>query len=124
MGLFMFIYALIGMQFFSGDKYDDDGNLLRMNFNSFGQGLITIFVLLTAENWNYTMAVYIKYHGFASSLYFVSWIVLGNIMLLNLFLAILLNFISDNLDDEDLQNESDKDEDDEVIERELDYITN
>ena len=68
------------------------------------------------------MAVYIKYHGFGTAIYFVSWIVLGNIMLLNLFLAILLNFISDNLDEDPAVQDSEKDEDDEIIERELDYL--
>jgi voltage-dependent calcium channel L type alpha-1D len=87
------------MQFFSGDTYDDQGNLNRYAFNSFGESLITVFMLLTEENWNYVVACYIFYHGFGCSLYFVTCIIIGNIMLLNLFLAILLNFISDNLDD-------------------------
>jgi hypothetical protein len=44
-------------------------------------------------------------------------------MLLNLFLAILLNFISENLDEEIKPLESEvKQTDDEIIEEELDYI--
>ncbi len=56
-------------------------------------------------------------------------IIFGNLMLLNLFLAILLNFISENLEDED---DGDKEKDhgkennngngDDIIEEELDYI--
>lgn len=50
-------------------------------------------------------------------------IVFGNIMLLNLFLAILLNFISENLDQEELESDnSEEAEDDDIIEEELDYI--
>lgn len=52
MFLLIFIYSLIGMQFFSGDIPDNPENSFRFNFNTFGNSLITIFVLLTAENWN------------------------------------------------------------------------
>lgn len=63
--------------------------------------MITIFVLLTSENWNDIAIMYIHKDGFATAIYFVSVIVFGNIMILNLFLAILLNFISDNLGSDD-----------------------
>ena len=94
------------MQFFSEQLYEEDGALVRFTFNTFGYSLITIFVLLTGENWNSVMQVYVARYGFGSSLYFVSLIIFGNIMLLNLFLAILLNFISANLDEEEEDSES------------------
>lgn len=59
MFLLIFIYALIGMQFFAGDFYDQDGNPNRTNFNNFGNAMITIFVLLTAENWNVVLGIYV-----------------------------------------------------------------
>ena len=59
MGLLIFIYALIGMQFFSGVVYDENGNEFRYNFNTFINSMITIFILLTAENWNSVLYVYI-----------------------------------------------------------------
>lgn len=52
MCLLVFIYALIGMQFLSGEIPDNEDMSFRFNFNTFGNSLITIFVLLTAENWN------------------------------------------------------------------------
>jgi voltage-dependent calcium channel L type alpha-1S len=99
MCLLIFIYALIGMQFLSGPIPDNEDGSFRFNFNSFGYSLITIFVLLTAENWNSILIMFIDKDGFGASIYFVTNIIFGNIMILNLFLAILLNFISDNLDD-------------------------
>lgn len=45
----------------------------------------------------------------------MSLIIFGNIMLLNLFLAILLNFISSNLDEEDQHTESDNDDEDPLL---------
>jgi len=83
---------------------DPDDEQVRFNFNSFSYSIVTIFIVLTAENWNGLLAPYIYKDGWGASIYFVSLIIFGNLMLLNLFLAILLNFISDNLD-------SDEDED-------------
>lgn len=38
-------------------------------------------------------------------MFFVTLIIFGNIMLLNLFLAILLNFIAENLDNNEKEEE-------------------
>lgn len=125
MFLLIFIYALIGMQFFSGSLKGNEDGEFRFNFNSFGYSLITIFVLLTSENWNDILQMYIHKDGFGASIYFVSIIIFGNIMILNLFLAILLNFISDNLasesSDDPNENKGDGIED-EVVEEEFQYV--
>jgi voltage-dependent calcium channel T type alpha-1I len=124
--LLIFIYALVGMQFFNGDfepSEDPDDSTPRFNFNSFQYSIITIFICITAENWNGLLAAYIYKDGWAVSIFFVSLIVFGNLMLLNLFLAILLNFISENLEEDvkPLMSEEKESEDD-IIEEELDYI--
>jgi voltage-dependent calcium channel T type alpha-1I len=126
MFLLIFIYALIGMQFFSGEIPDNEDGEFRFNFNSFGYSLITIFVLLTSENWNDILINFIHKDGFEASLYFVSIIIFGNIMVLNLFLAILLNFISDNLGNDDSgdkdSDKGDKEKENELVEEEFQYI--
>lgn len=53
--LFLFISALLAKQFFSGPLLDDDGEASRYNFSSTVQSLITIFIVLTGENWNEIM---------------------------------------------------------------------
>ena len=53
--LFLFISALLAKQFFSGELSDDDGEPSRYNFSSTIQSLITIFIVLTGENWNEIM---------------------------------------------------------------------
>jgi hypothetical protein len=53
--LFLFISALLAKQFFSGPLYDDDGGPSRYSFSSTVQSLITIFIVLTGENWNEIM---------------------------------------------------------------------
>lgn len=62
--------------------------------------------MLTAENWNSILIQFIDKDGFGASFYFVSLIIFGNIMILNLFLAILLSFISENLDDENISDKA------------------
>lgn len=88
-----------------------------------------MFIVITAENWNGLLAPYIYKDGWGASIYFVTMIIFGNLMLLNLFLAILLNFISENLEDEDdASKEGEKGKEnangsgDDIIEEELDYI--
>mmetsp|Transcript_42185 Transcript_42185/g.49000 ORF Transcript_42185/g.49000 Transcript_42185/m.49000 type:complete len:224 (+) Transcript_42185:214-885(+) len=48
--LFIFIYALLGMQLFGGNMNFDNG-LPRANFDSFNISFVTVFQLLTLENW-------------------------------------------------------------------------
>lgn len=126
--LLIFIYSLVGMQFFSGtfkESPDPDDDQIRFNFNSFSYSVITVFICITAENWNGMLAPFIYKDGWGATIYFVSLIIFGNLMLLNLFLAILLNFISENLEEEvkgDPQGEVQNVSDDDIIEEELDYI--
>lgn len=54
-GLFLFISALLTKQFFAEDIYGSDGEKSRYSFGSTGDALITIFIILTGENWNQIM---------------------------------------------------------------------
>ena len=92
--LFIFIYALLGMQTFGGKIHDPDvEGTIRYNYNSFNNAFITSFILLTVEKWDEIM--FGCYDGPNSevviALFFVSCIFIGNWMLLNLFLAIMLD---------------------------------
>ena len=130
--LFMFIYTLIGMQFLSGPTPvpydpDDKANMVAQNFNSFPNAAILVFILVTAEGWNSVVAQWIYSNGWGTSIYFITIIAIGNTMILNLFLAILLNFISDNLEDDEEEVKPKVIEPvagppPEIIEEELDYI--
>jgi hypothetical protein len=92
--LFVFIYALLGMQIFGGAFTDADVvGTIRYNYDSFLNAFITSFIMLTTENWNSIM--FYAFSGTTSqaliAVYFISCIFIGNWMLLNLFLAILLD---------------------------------
>jgi hypothetical protein len=54
--LFCFIYALLGMTLFGGKfNFEDDGSgepgVPRANYDSFNNAFVTVFIVLTMENW-------------------------------------------------------------------------
>ena len=89
--LTIFIFALLGMQLFGGKMCGlDDGEVPRHNFDTLLWALVTVFQVLTGEDWNAVM-----YDGMAatsewSALYFLLLQIVGNFLVLNLFVAILL----------------------------------
>lgn len=114
--LFIIIYALIGCQIYAGQL----DPALRSNFDSFSQSFITVFQILTLENWQEIL--FATLHSSVSKaitiFYLVSWIFIGNLSLLNLFLAILLDGFSNEDDDEEEPGAED-DQDDEKKAQEL-----
>lgn len=53
--LYLFISALLTKQFFSEPLLDGDGNPSRYSFGSTGSALVSMFIILTGENWNEIM---------------------------------------------------------------------
>mmetsp|Transcript_34799 Transcript_34799/g.53437 ORF Transcript_34799/g.53437 Transcript_34799/m.53437 type:complete len:298 (+) Transcript_34799:1634-2527(+) len=105
--LYLFISALLAKQFYGegGDMMTLDGEASRNSFSRTTDSLITIFIVLTGENWNQVMIEAVKREkdrpeatGAVTyqAIFFCFILVIGNYMLLNLFLAILLKFISEN----------------------------
>uniref|UniRef100_A0A7N6AE22 Ion transport domain-containing protein n=1 Tax=Anabas testudineus TaxID=64144 RepID=A0A7N6AE22_ANATE len=92
--LFIFIFSILGMHLFgckfglrqdSGDTFPD-----RKNFDSLLWATVTVFQILTQEDWNAVL-----YNGMASTsplaaLYFVALMTFGNYVLFNLLVAILV----------------------------------
>ena len=65
-------------------------DVARHNFDDIYSSFITIYQVLTGENWNEVMYDGMRTTSPISSLYFVILTLLGNYIVLNLFLAILL----------------------------------
>ncbi|XP_051244148.1 voltage-dependent T-type calcium channel subunit alpha-1I-like isoform X5 [Dicentrarchus labrax] len=92
--LFIFIFSILGMHIFgckfslkteAGDTVPD-----RKNFDSLLWAIVTVFQILTQEDWNMVL-----YNGMASTspcaaLYFVALMTFGNYVLFNLLVAILV----------------------------------
>eukprot|EP00656_Telonema_subtile_P000441 TRINITY_DN10202_c0_g1_i1.p1 TRINITY_DN10202_c0_g1~~TRINITY_DN10202_c0_g1_i1.p1 ORF type:complete len:1644 (+),score=363.32 TRINITY_DN10202_c0_g1_i1:42-4973(+) len=93
--LFMFISAIAGMAFF-GNKFQPPALEAepRENFDNFFKAMLTVFQILTGENWNTVLydAMEVSSSGFewAAAIFIVGMFASGNFLLLNLFLAILL----------------------------------
>jgi len=100
--LFIFIFALLGMQIFGGRFKNEES---RGTFNNFGQSCLTVFQILTGEDWNVVMydgiEAYggIKGMGAIAALYFIILFVTGNFILLNVFLAIAVDNLSTDEDE-------------------------
>nr|XP_004661607.2 voltage-dependent L-type calcium channel subunit alpha-1S [Jaculus jaculus] len=99
--LFIIIFALLGMQLFGG-RYDfEDTEVRRSNFDNFPQALISVFQVLTGEDWNSVMYNGImayggpSYPGMLVCIYFVILFVCGNYILLNVFLAIAVDNLAE-----------------------------
>merc|ERR1719340_469688 len=58
--LFIFIFALLGMQIFGGRFKNEES---RGTFNNFGQSCLTVFQILTGEDWNVVMYDGIEAYG-------------------------------------------------------------
>ena len=99
--LFMVVYALIGMQLFGGEFGSlAAGDLPRTHYDNLLWSFVTTFQILTGENWNEVMYVGINKTGWLSVLYFVSLVVLGTYIVLNLFLGILIDNFRQDEDEE------------------------
>ncbi|GFS83443.1 voltage-dependent calcium channel type D subunit alpha-1 [Nephila pilipes] len=100
--LFIMIFALLGMQVFGGRfNYKELEEKPRHNFDSFVQALLTVFQILTGEDWNEVMYDGIRAYGGVSSygvlacVYFIILFICGNYILLNVFLAIAVDNLAD-----------------------------
>jgi hypothetical protein len=102
--------ATLGNCTWTGIHTEDD--LSRYNFGTTGDALISVFIILTGENWNEIMIQVIdQQDSFYVAVFFIIIMVIGNFMLLNLFLAILLKSISE-IGEDDSAVEDDKKEED------------
>uniref|UniRef100_A0A6Q2XQJ8 Ion transport domain-containing protein n=1 Tax=Esox lucius TaxID=8010 RepID=A0A6Q2XQJ8_ESOLU len=92
--LFIFTFSILGMHLF-GCKFSlqtENGDTIpdRKNFDSLLWATVTVFQILTQEDWNVVL-----YNGMASTtplaaLYFVALMTFGNYVLFNLLVAILV----------------------------------
>lgn len=112
--LIICVFALMAQSFFGGTFMFDpeDGSLVapedyrtkcpmgdgdkpicvpRSHFDTFLWSFITIFQILTGENWNTVMYDGMRATGWLATLFFLFVVLFGNFVILNLFLAILMS---------------------------------
>ncbi|XP_022256274.1 voltage-dependent T-type calcium channel subunit alpha-1G-like [Limulus polyphemus] len=106
--LFIFIFSILGMNLF-GCKFcekDEDGVMQcdRKNFDSLLWALVTVFQILTQEDWNVVLFNGMEKTSHWAALYFVALMTFGNYVLFNLLVAILVEGFS-TVDDKKKSNE-------------------
>ena len=141
--LFIFIYAMIGVQFFANRmRFDDDGYSIpiggtsprtgqtwyditkeyadlggvevpRANFDTTLMAFVTVYQILSGENWNAVMYDGWRATNDLSPWYFITLTIFGAMVVMNLFLAILLNNFGQLNESEFDEEEEESDSDDE-----------
>ena len=98
--LYIFIFTLLGMELFAHKaKLDPDTNYVDLkngespnfNFDNFLNSFSLVFIVLTNDG---TSAIYYNHYrsvsAFGATVYFVALVLIGQKIILNLFVAILL----------------------------------
>ncbi|KAA8495059.1 Sodium channel protein type 10 subunit alpha [Porphyridium purpureum] len=99
--LFIFIFVIMGMQFFGSQFLSDAGTVCtpsstedegcpRANWSNFGNAFLVVFQVLTGENWNEAMWNAMQYTSPWAALFFVFMFVVLTYVMLNIFLTIVL----------------------------------
>ncbi|XP_066152994.1 voltage-dependent T-type calcium channel subunit alpha-1G-like isoform X2 [Euwallacea fornicatus] len=105
--LFIFIFSILGMNIFGckfckEQKYNKEGvcksnsdeDKDRKNFDSLLWSLVTVFQILTQEDWNMVLSNGMARTTHWAALYFVALMTFGNYVLFNLLVAILVEGFS------------------------------
>ena len=97
--MFILIFQLLGMSLLSGNRH----------YQSFLNAFYATYQILTLESWN-ELLVEMWPMNYLCFFYFLVWIILGNFVLINLFISILLQSFSEGEkgEDEDDSNDNEK----------------
>jgi hypothetical protein len=77
--MFILIFVLLGMSLLSGN----------IHYQSFLEAVYTTYQILTLESWN-ELLIEMWPMNYLCFFYFLAWIILGNFVLFNLFISVLL----------------------------------
>jgi voltage-dependent calcium channel L type alpha-1D len=73
----------------------------RTNFDDLLNAFLAVFQCLSGEDWNAVMYDGIRASGWSAAVYFIMLVIIGNFIVLNLFLAILLGNTAEDDEEED-----------------------
>lgn len=113
LGIIVYMFAVVGMQIFqanyTADKFKNN-KLPRWNFNDFGHSFMVIFRILCGK-WIEPLWWTMNATNPAAIFFILPAFVIGNFVILNLFLALLLNsFSADGDEPEDEEEKKKKEE--------------
>lgn len=113
LAIIVYMFAVVGMQLFQ-KAYEDprnfkDDKIPRWNFSDFGHSFMVIFRILCGK-WIEPLWWTMRATSPAAILFILPAFIIGNFVILNLFLALLLNSFSGGGDDEPEDEEKKKKE--------------
>jgi len=109
--IILFIYAIIGMSFFGNFGYMNEATgrvELReplsqiVNFQTFPNAMLLLWRVMTGDEWGVLYKAYMDEeaggNGWGATLYFMTFWMLGSLVLVNLYIAVVLDVYQDNLE--------------------------
>lgn len=91
LGLMFYIYAITGVHLF--------GAHAKEHFGSLSAAFLTLFQTITLDDWRNLYASASAASPVAAAVYFISFILLGTMIMLNLFIGIIMNSMSEMHDE-------------------------
>lgn len=96
--LYCFVAGLVGMNLFGG-TYGRFDPKPRQHFDDIGTSVLTVFQVLTRDDWvNFMWDAMRAVNPILAGAYFLTLVVVGDFVILNLFLAILIKAFSEHQD--------------------------
>ena len=101
LGIMFYIYAIAGVHLFGGHD--------KEHFGSLSRAFLTLFQTITLDDWKF---LFVSAQGSApavAAVYFISFILLGTMIMLNLFIGIIMNSMEEMHAELDEYNEAKRD---------------
>lgn len=87
LGVILYIYAIVGVHLFGGHAPNHFGDL--------GLAFLTLFQMITLDDWRNILNLAQGAHPVGAVVYFISFIMLGTMIMLNLFIGIIMNSMAE-----------------------------
>jgi voltage-gated sodium channel len=90
-----YIYAILGMYMY------DSGKFATCDFSSVVDSLVTLFQVMTLDNWSDVMkdlAANTRFHPFIIQMYFITFVMLTSIIAFNVFIAVMTSQVADKVE--------------------------
>jgi voltage-gated sodium channel len=83
LGIMFYIYAIAGVHLFGGHD--------KEHFGSLSLAFLTLFQTITLDDWKFLFVSAQGSSPAVAAVYFISFILLGTMIMLNLFIGIIMN---------------------------------
>ncbi len=87
LGVILYIYAIVGVHCF--------GKHAPNHFGDLGLAFLTLFQMVTLDDWRNILNLAQQAHPAGAVAYFISFIMLGTMIMLNLFIGIIMNSMAE-----------------------------